>query len=709
MAVEDGDHIYGVVKNTAINHGGKSNGYSVPNPVAQASVIQQAYDTCDVNPRTVSYIEAHGTGTALGDPIEVTGLTSSFEEYTKDKQFCSIGSVKSNIGHCESAAGIAALTKVLLQMKHKKLIPSLHSKVLNPNIDFESTPFYVQQTAEEWKRPVIEMDGVTKEYPRIAGLSAFGAGGANAHVIIEEYISEETNNFKKSVVDNIPNIVVLTARNEEQLSEVVNRMLSAIEDKQVTNENILNVSYTLQVGREAMEERLGLIVTDVVDLKEKLERFLQGHKGIQDLYRGQVKRNKETLAAFTADEELREALDKWINRKKYNKLLNFWVKGLVFNWDDLYTEGKPQRVSLPTYPFAKDIYWLPELVKKTLATNVDSIHPMLQRNVSDLSGLKFSTKFTGNESFLTDHVINNNSILPAVAYIEMIRAAVHQVSQTPADGSVPLSLSNLIWASPYITGNGEGELQIHFNHMDEEQIGYEVYSASEHSDTNTVHCQGYATLGVDDGIETALDINSLIDECSLNSLTSDECYAIFDKIGFNYGDSHRGIQDMYIGSNQVLVKLWLPEEVINKYRGVLLHPGMLDSVLQSTIGLLSGTTKKPLVPFALDQIEINDKCTSSMWAFLKLSDAYTSDDSVQKVDIVLQNDTGSISARMTGLTCRALNNKNQGNKSTTKDQFISASDLTNTLIEADLITGNPENYSSLISEVQEEYQDKQNS
>ncbi|PEP89730.1 hypothetical protein CN582_29285, partial [Bacillus wiedmannii] len=114
----------GTIKATSINHGGKTNGYTVPNPNAQASVIGQAFKQAEIDPRTISYIEAHGTGTSLGDPIEIAGLAKTFQQYTKDQQFCAIGSAKSNIGHCESAAGIAGITKILLQMKHRQLVPS---------------------------------------------------------------------------------------------------------------------------------------------------------------------------------------------------------------------------------------------------------------------------------------------------------------------------------------------------------------------------------------------------------------------------------------------------------------------------------------------------------------------------------------------------------------------------------------------------------
>lgn len=163
-AIADKDHIYAVIRGTRINHGGKTNGYTVPNPVAQGELIREAFDKAGVNARAVSYIEAHGTGTELGDPIEVTGLTQAFKKDTQDTGFCAIGSVKSNIGHLEAAAGIAGIAKIILQMKNRKIAPSLHSQKLNPNINFSKTPFVVQQGLSEWERPIVEEDGEQQEY-----------------------------------------------------------------------------------------------------------------------------------------------------------------------------------------------------------------------------------------------------------------------------------------------------------------------------------------------------------------------------------------------------------------------------------------------------------------------------------------------------------------------------------------------------------------
>ncbi|HML90294.1 MAG TPA: SDR family NAD(P)-dependent oxidoreductase [Methylomusa anaerophila] len=359
-AIADGDHIYGVIKATAINHGGKTNGYTVPNPNAQSSVIKAALTEAGIDPRLISYIEAHGTGTSLGDPIEIAGLTKAFQEYTKDKQYCAIGSAKSNIGHCESAAGIAAVTKVLLQLKHRQLAPSLHSATLNPNIDFAGTPFTVQQELAEWKRPVVTINGQTREYSRIAGISAFGAGGANAHVVIEEYIPAGERTLIAFTHEK-PAIIVLSAKNEERLREQAQQFLTAVQTRPFADADLADIAYTLQTGREAMEARLAITAVSLQELKGKLQDYLNGEDNIDDLYQGQAKRNSETLAVFAADEDMTHIIDVWIAKGKYAKFLDLWVKGLAFDWNKLYPGAKPRRISLPTYPFAKERCWAPEI------------------------------------------------------------------------------------------------------------------------------------------------------------------------------------------------------------------------------------------------------------------------------------------------------------------------------------------------------------
>ena len=442
-AKRDGDHIYGIIRGSALTHGGKTNGYTVPNPQAQSSAISRALAESKTDARHISYIEAHGTGTKLGDPIEIAGLSKAFQQYTQEREFCRIGSAKSNIGHCESAAGIAGLTKVLLQMQHGEIVPSLHSGQLNAHIDFGKSPFVVNQELRVWERPVIE----GRKLPRMAGVSSFGAGGSNGHLIVEEYERVGQAGMAMAKV-----VIVLSARTGEQLRQKARDLLSFLRGEQSAvasgeSLDLVGLAYTLQVGREGMEERVGMEVSSVEQLGEKLAAYVAGEQGIEELYEGQVKGNKEALSLFRSDVDLQQAVEKWIAQKKLSKLLEMWVKGLEVDWSRLYGEGKPQRMSLPVYPFAKERYWIETGAGgeagagKWGAAGSVVLHPLLQRNTSDLSEQRYSTTFTGEEFFLRDHRVRREDgreekILPGVAYLEMARAAIDLAMPGRGEGRV---------------------------------------------------------------------------------------------------------------------------------------------------------------------------------------------------------------------------------------------------------------------------------
>src|SRR5438876_6201388 len=177
-ALPDGDHICAIIKGCAINNDGSLKiGYTAPSVDGQAEVIAMAQANAGVQPDTISYVEAHGTGTPMGDPIEIAGLTKAFRAETTARGFCAIGSVKTNIGHLDAAAGVAGLIKTVLALQHRQLPPSLHFQRPNPKIDFASSPFYVNDKFRDWK---------TRLTPLRAGVSSFGIGGTNAHVVLEE-------------------------------------------------------------------------------------------------------------------------------------------------------------------------------------------------------------------------------------------------------------------------------------------------------------------------------------------------------------------------------------------------------------------------------------------------------------------------------------------------------------------------------------------
>ncbi|GCF07148.1 hypothetical protein KDI_07120 [Dictyobacter arantiisoli] len=665
QAIADQDHIYGVIKGTAINHGGKTNGYTVPTPNLQAALITQALKDSGINPQMVSYIEAHGTGTALGDPIEIAGLTRAFQAYTYTKQYCSIGSVKSNIGHCESAAGIAGLTKILLQMQHKLLVPSLHSTTINPNIDLASTPFFVQQELAAWQRPQFKDDAGIHEYPRIAGISSFGAGGSNAHILIEEYIPSSPVLLPLPITPENPAVIVLSARTADRLRALARQLLATLDTRTFTDDDLAALAYTLQVGREALEERLAFTVTSIQELKNTLKAFVEDKQAASDFYRGQVKQNKETLGLFTIDDELQTTIDQWVQRRKYERLLDFWTKGLTFDWNKLYGTIKPQRISLPTYPFEKKPYWRPakDILTPLTTKNASSqLHPLLHRNTSDFSEQRFSSRFSGHEFFLRDHVVQGHKVLPGVAYLEMAHEALKQ-SLDLDDGATQtiISLKNVVWLRPIIVDETPVDVHISLSPEENGNIDFEIYTlpaASESTDEIIIHSQGTAILR-EEVNRTSVDLMALQAATQPCAISPAALYQTFADLDIHYGPTLQSITDLYTGQDYILAKLTLPASLAAEQSRFDLHPSLLDASLQATLALLLKETEDTssltlALPFALHELEVLQPCPPTLWAHIRFTPTSSSVQNLQQIDLDLLDESGNLCLGLRGYTSRTL-------------------------------------------------------
>jgi acyl transferase domain-containing protein/acyl carrier protein len=255
-ALADGDTIHALIKGTAINNDGAMKvGYTAPSIEGQAGVIEEALLVAQVEPETIGYIEAHGTGTLLGDPVEIAALTQAFRRETERKGFCAIGSVKTNIGHLDAAAGVAGFIKTVQMLTHKQLPPSLHFKKENPNIDFANSPFFVNAKLGEWE------DG---EGPRRAGVSSFGIGGTNAHVVLEEPPATQEPGASRP-----HQLLMLSARTPAAL-EIATANLAA-HFKRNPSLNLADAAYTLSVGRTEFEHRRVLVCRDLAEASEALE------------------------------------------------------------------------------------------------------------------------------------------------------------------------------------------------------------------------------------------------------------------------------------------------------------------------------------------------------------------------------------------------------------------------------------------------------
>jgi acyl transferase domain-containing protein/acyl carrier protein len=243
-ALADGDYIHAVIRGWAVNNDGSQKvGFTAPSIEGQANVILEALSVAGVSAETIGYVEAHGTGTELGDPIEVAALNEAFRGYTERRQFCALGSVKTNIGHLDAAAGVAGLIKTVQALKHRQLPPSLHFQQANPEIDFANSAFYVNTRLREWR----------SEGPRRAGVSSFGIGGTNAHVVLEEAPAREPSSGSREW-----KLVVLSAKSPASLEGQMQNLLKYAQEH--PGVKLADAAYTLQVGRNAFEHRRALLV-----------------------------------------------------------------------------------------------------------------------------------------------------------------------------------------------------------------------------------------------------------------------------------------------------------------------------------------------------------------------------------------------------------------------------------------------------------------
>ncbi|NIM13071.1 MAG: acyltransferase domain-containing protein [Candidatus Aminicenantes bacterium] len=266
-AVWDGDTIWAVIKGFAVNNDGSNKvSYSAPSVDAQAEVVAQAQAVAGVDPETIQYIETHGTGTNLGDPIEMTALNQAFRARTDKKHFCAIGSVKSNIGHLDNAAGAAGLIKVALSLKHRKIPASLHFDKPNPKIDFENSPFFVNTELKEW---------ITDGTPRRAGVTSLGMGGTNAHVILEEAPEPEPSGESREW-----QLLMLSAKTSTALEEMTGNLRDYLKENLVNPGNpglrLADAAYTLQVGRRDFNQRRLVLCQDFADAQYALENLTPG-------------------------------------------------------------------------------------------------------------------------------------------------------------------------------------------------------------------------------------------------------------------------------------------------------------------------------------------------------------------------------------------------------------------------------------------------
>ncbi|WP_051217179.1 DUF1839 family protein [Paenibacillus assamensis] len=367
QAIRDRDPIHAVIRGSATNQDGMSVGLTAPNAASQERLLIRAWEDAGVHPDTIGYIEAHGTGTKLGDPIEVDGIGRAFSSYTSRRQFCAIGSVKTNIGHLDAASGVAGLAKAIAALKYKKLPSTLHFTKPNRNIPFERSPLYVNDRLADW-----ETDEGT---PRRCGVSSFGFSGTNCHLVLEEApvrIDETVQGHMND--DGVDSLIIISAKTKPSLERLI---LSYVTELPKLDGSFEDICYTANTGRGHYSCRLAVIASSKSDLLNKLQTIAE--HGLQHNVKNGIYYDEHRIASGrrevrqhterTSDEwrVLNEAAQKLIVqaadsgtlvRSQLEQLAEHIVQGVEVDWERFYEGRHRRKLHLPVYSFEPSRCWI---------------------------------------------------------------------------------------------------------------------------------------------------------------------------------------------------------------------------------------------------------------------------------------------------------------------------------------------------------------
>jgi thioester reductase-like protein len=312
-AIHDGDYVHAVVRGSAVNNdGARRVGFTAPSVVGQAEVISEALTMGGICSDTVDYVEAHGTGTRIGDPIEIRALQQAFDAGTRKRQYCAVGSLKSNLGHMGAAAGIGGLIKTILALKNGAIPPTVHYREPNPLIDFAASPFYVNRDLCEWP---------ANGHPRRAGVSSFGQGGTNVHVVLEQAPPSPIPKHSDTL-----QVLPISARSLTALDTLTRQILDTVLRSPF---ELASIARTLQVGRRTFALR-----------------------------RAVVCRNKTEAAKALRQQLAREAVELDDLTSEAHRMAASWVRGEEVDWSRLWPGNSGRRLPLPVYPFERQRHWI---------------------------------------------------------------------------------------------------------------------------------------------------------------------------------------------------------------------------------------------------------------------------------------------------------------------------------------------------------------
>nr|WP_305119323.1 SDR family NAD(P)-dependent oxidoreductase [Tahibacter harae] len=646
-AQADGNRIYAVIEASGLNYDGKTNGITAPSGVAQTELIRGIHRRYGIAARSVQYVVTHGTGTRLGDPIEINALNDAFKDGGSDTGYCAITSTKSNLGHSFAASGLVNLVSLVQALRHAQIPASLHADQASDYIEWARSPFFVNQSLRDWPPG--------HGGPRRGAVSAFGMSGTNVHMIVREYTAPAV-----PAAAPAPVLLVLSARTETALQQRAADLAQALAGRSWDASGMAAVSYTLLCGRQHFAHRAALVASDAEHAQELLRRF-NGAAPTPNLFRGKVAREfaAQKALAHYAEDLLGKAAGLAGDGEAYHELLgalaDVYCQGYALDWARLFGAARPLPVSLPGYPFARERIWIepsPAAAVAAPAASAPQLHPLLHSNASTLAGQRYSARFSGEEFFLRDHVIQGRRLLPGVACLEMARAAVADALGPDDTGAAAsLVLKNVVWSRPLAVDDAPVAVEVDVEATDD-AVSFAIYSQAA-GGAAVLHAQGLAQA-VPAASAAPLDLAAVAARCG-TVFDAAACYASFGAAGIAFGPALRGLQRVAVGNGEALADVALPDSVAAGAGRFVLHPSLLDSCLQAAVGLelaaaRDGATPQASLPFALESVEVLAPLPAQLRVHLR--EAAVADARLRRLDFDICAPDGQLCLRLRGFSSR---------------------------------------------------------
>lgn len=603
-AIRDKDTILAVIKASAVNNDGKSAGLTVPNGKSQEEVMMKALSLSRLSNNDISYIEAHGTGTPLGDPIEVHAINSIYGNQRHDNNPLYIGTVKTNIGHLESAAGVAGLIKTVISLQNKKIYKHLNFKKLNPNININGTR--IATTNIDW-----QSDAQLKS----AGVNAFGFSGTNAHIILQEY-KQDLEQIPTKPIQN--DVLILSAKSKTALVSLANQYQKYLA---ATTDHFSDVCFTAATCRDHYPYRLALIANSTTKASTMLAsgEFMLSNEG-------------DSLHELPSD---------------IDSIVADYIQGKEVDWGLHYKTAKNEyiKVSLPNYAFDKAEHWPDK--KNAQKTLTAEIHPLLGQMFSLPANEYLFTQQLDldNLSFINQHSVFGKVILPASAYIESGLSAAQLILKRKAFRLEHFNIERPLFPRP----NQEYQLQI--KPKGDEQ--YQVKIFAKQNDNWQLFSEMIMAPTPLSAPQT-IDINALKNHFG-ERIDLSQIYEQFRSKSLFYGEEFQVLQEGYVANEGVLAKVVLSK--ISPHQEYFIHPALLDGAMQSMLLLSKNNAESSTyVPYTFSRMTTYQEAPNSIW--IHLTKQETPNPKELCIDIKLYDNSGLLIAHIEQLRLRVVTRSN---------------------------------------------------